>query len=443
MLRRMFLVATLVTVSFASALDGAEVSYWNFDNTFNDSTGTRNLTGAGATSFSTIAAPGVGGSASLDVSGGGNGATYDVLGTDAVSGPWSVALWARGNTGGNVGSFFGTRGPSDMSFDAKWDTGARIHGDIGSGGVWLTTAADVAFDNQANNWHHVAYSVTPTGYTIYGNGQFLASGSYGASTPLLFNSTHDIAVGANSTALGENFDGRVDEVHVYNHAISQAEVWALLQPANTTQISSLYNTGVNNAGVPLANGAADPHYALIAQPAPGGLSDQVLTSAGGFPIGPWLGDNSTSAWIAANGNADGEGPAGNYTWRTTFDLIGDPATSIIEGVWATDNGAVDILINGMSVGTGQLSSSHNIWTPFLIDSGFVYGINTLDFVVNNLVVGSPNPTGLRVQMTGFAGNLPPPSVAVPEPTSIALWLLVSGFVMVYVLRGKQRPGGCP
>ena len=37
--------------------------------------------------------------------------------------------------------------------------------------------------------------------------------------------------------------------------------------------------------------------------------------------------------------------------------------------------------------------------PFVINSGFVLGLNTLDFVVNNSFFG---PTALRVEMTSTA-----------------------------------------
>ena len=42
-----------------------------------------------------------------------------------------------------------------------------------------------------------------------------------------------------------------------------------------------------------------------------------------------------------------------------------------------------------------------------INTGFIAGVNTLDFVVNN---GGPgiNPTGVRVELSGTANRQPPP-----------------------------------
>ena len=47
-------------------------------------------------------------------------------------------------------------------------------------------------------------------------------------------------------------------------------------------------------------------------------------------------------------------------------------------------------------------------TNFSISSGFAAGLNTLDFVVNN-AGSSPNPTGLRVEISGTANAAGGPS----------------------------------
>jgi hypothetical protein len=68
--------------------------------------------------------------------------------------------------------------------------------------------------------------------------------------------------------------------------------------------------------------------------------------------------------------------------RLTFNLAGlDPATASISGQWATDNEGQNIRINGID--TGQTSFSFGGYTPFLINSGFVPGVNMPDFAVAN------------------------------------------------------------
>jgi hypothetical protein len=72
---------------------------------------------------------------------------------------------------------------------------------------------------------------------------------------------------------------------------------------------------------------------------------------------------------------------------------------------AVDNTVTDILINGVS--TGFTASSFSTFTPFTISSGFVQGVNTLDFVWTN----ASGPSGLRVEVAGTVA---------PETTSVVL-----------------------
>ena len=67
-------------------------------------------------------------------------------------------------------------------------------------------------------------------------------------------------------------------------------------------------------------------------------------------------------------------------------------------------------------------------TPFSINSGFVFGTNTLDFFVTN-AFNFVNPTGLRVDH--IAG-----SYQIPEPTALAL--ACGGLIVGCVLRRRRR-----
>src|SRR3954468_19051826 len=172
------------------------------------------------------------------------------------------------------------------------------------------------------------------------------------------------------------------------------------QPYAIPAIAGLFNTGVDNAGNALADNATDPHYTWVSIDLPCfrcPFATVAVTSTGGFPIPPWLGDTPASAWISVSADTNGRGNFDGsplYGYIVHFDLTGfDPTTAIITGRWATDNRGTDILINGAS--TGQ--PNHNqftMWTPFQIRGGFVAGVNTIMFLVNNEsdLFGNPNPT---------------------------------------------------
>lgn len=183
---------------------------------------------------------------------------------------------------------------------------------------------------------------------------------------------------------------------------------------------TLFNTGVDGTGTPLPDSTiGDPHYTLVSVPAPTAFipfnSTTILTrtSAGGFPIGPWLGDDAASTWIGPDNAHDLNGPEGDYDYRTTFTIPANVNLSLasIAGGWSTDNSGGDILINGAS--TGNTANGFGGFFPFTISSGFQVGVNTLDFIVHNADCNgcTDNPTGLRVEFT---------SSATPEPASLSL-----------------------
>ena len=183
--------------------------------------------------------------------------------------------------------------------------------------------------------------------------------------------------------------------------------------AQAVPVTTFYNTGVDNTQAVLANGAPETHYALFSTPAGSAPGVRVATSANGFPIPPWLGDDSASAWIGPNTDSALDGAAGQYDYRTTFDLTGfDATTAVLNGLWAADDSGDNILINGLSTaqpGGGGFKS----FTSFSVTNGFISGINTIDFLVTNV----SGPTGLRVEgaLTADVATSP-----VPEPISLAI-----------------------
>jgi hypothetical protein len=198
---------------------------------------------------------------------------------------------------------------------------------------------------------------------------------------------------------------------------------ATISPASAALIQGLYDTGVLNDGTAAASGSADLHYTLVASADPSFPGPDAIV-ADPIANGYWLVNTATSRWI---GPAQNQGypsgaathAAGDYTYRLTFDLTGlDPATAQITGGWAADNKGVAIWLNGVNTGHG--AGSYNPLTSFTLSSGFLAGLNTLDFVVNNFSAGGANPTGLRVQgLTGTAAAVPVPAAGWLFPLGLA------------------------
>ncbi len=181
-------------------------------------------------------------------------------------------------------------------------------------------------------------------------------------------------------------------------------------------IPGLFNTGVSASGGLLPEGSLDPHYTLTMSPAGSGFgSGAYVALTGASPItgGGWQANGPLSEWLVPQpGGFAVDHPGGNYTYRTTFDLTGfNPNQATITMRLTADN-AVTVLLNGVATGVSSTAGPPFVLSaPQKIATGFVSGVNTLDFLVFNGAAGfPPGPTGLRVEMTS----------SVPEPSSLAL-----------------------
>ncbi|RZT10541.1 PEP-CTERM protein-sorting domain-containing protein [Duganella sp. CF402] len=202
--------------------------------------------------------------------------------------------------------------------------------------------------------------------------------------------------------------------------IAAALALTAITSAHAATITGLKNTGLGDSG------SVDSNYSLSSAVS----STPIITVDGQWPISPWLANDSTSKWITPTSNqAESFDPwsNGTYTYTLTFDLSGyNAATAVFTGRLAADNSVVVKLNNSViSSATGFTD-----WTSFGASSGFVSGVNTLDFVVNNWAQNGGNPTGLRVEfgMSSIA--------AVPEPATYAM--LLGGLVMVGAIARRRK-----
>lgn len=183
----------------------------------------------------------------------------------------------------------------------------------------------------------------------------------------------------------------------------------------------LYNTGVNGVGGLLGNAAVDSHYSVVA--APGPYTTAYTGNGGVLPTG-WIADGPASRWIGVTSFMGEWRPTGTYTFRTTFNLTGlNPSSASISLNIASDNNC-DVFLNGVHTGITTPFAGFSSFSAYNINSGFLPGINTLDFSVYE--PGS-TPSGLRVQISGNAN-------VVPEPTAIAL--IGMGAMMLVGFRRK-------
>jgi len=162
-------------------------------------------------------------------------------------------------------------------------------------------------------------------------------------------------------------------------------------------ISGVFPTGVDETGRVLVDGAADPHYRLVAS-ADGDWGGPDLWTVATPPVA-WLANDDVSSWVAPRPGAEVVA-AGVYVYRTEIDLTGfSPASVRVDGRFAAAESLLAIRLNDLDVAGIGADDAAAAWTAFSIASGFGAGVNTLDFVVR-----SGDSCGLRVELS--AAGLP-------------------------------------
>ena len=181
--------------------------------------------------------------------------------------------------------------------------------------------------------------------------------------------------------------------------------------AAAAPIPGLFNTGTDASNVALVggNGLTDPHYSVLSSTIAGVVTGvQAVT----YLNAAYVPNDANSRWISHSSN--GSPGNGTTTFRLSFDLTGlDPSTAEITGTWGADNAGA-ILLNG--VNTGIPTVGFSTLANFTISTGFVAGLNTLDFAVTDF--GAP----LALRVDNLAGTADPDVVdPVPAPAALALF----------------------
>lgn len=186
-------------------------------------------------------------------------------------------------------------------------------------------------------------------------------------------------------------------------------------PAHGASITGLFNTGTdaNNVALVGGNGLTDTHYSIVSSSSPGFAGQQAVT----YKHPAYAAEDANSRWISLG---SGGTPGSNTTlYRLSFDLTGlNASTASISGSWGADNRGT-IFLNG--VNTGITTTNFSSLTNFSIGSGFISGINNLDFRIEDF---GP-PTAFRVDNLVGTADL---AGAVPEPAAWALF--IAGFGVI-------------
>jgi len=395
----------------STVINHSPLAYWRLNEssgtTFNDMSGTFDLTLAGTGTQLNQTGALVGDSDASIKMGGTSYACHAPAGS--LTGSFTVEAWVYpGSSSGALG-IAGSRTPSDFGFSVKYQSG-QFRGQIGNGTSWITTAADTTASNYTilNAWYHVVYVVTTTGYTIYVNGVNAGSGTYAASTPLLANASHHFCVGGTGANL-ELFTGQLDEVAVYNSALSGVQVLSHYNNGRTYHTTVVADSPVGYWRMGETSGAT------LSDATPSGYD---LTLAGSGQVYNQTGaiTNDTNGALGLGGAAYGcRSGAGSLTGNFTVEAWVYPTSAVqlsgIVGSRAPGENSFDLKYQSGrfhgDVGNGSAWLSTAVDTPTSYTTlntwyHVVYAISTTGYTIylNGVNAGSGSWTGTPVLFDG-------------------------------------------
>jgi hypothetical protein len=188
--------------------------------------------------------------------------------------------------------------------------------------------------------------------------------------------------------------------------------------ANAADIVGLYDTGVDNGGAQLGEGAADTHYLVNGTGTPVVYTNALYVS------------DPSAKFIAVAPGGGYTDPVNTYTLN--FDLTGyNVSTASLSGEFAADNfGTVELNGHLLTSLSDTLYENFEQLHPFTANAAdFVAGVNTLTFTITDT---GPPSAFMVAQLAGSADVLG----GVPEPATWAMFL--AGFFGLGVVARARK-----
>ena len=361
-----------ITVTPAGG-DPSLVGHWTMDET---SGTTAHDTGAApANDATTVAGPTFGAGKignALTLNGSTQYATAPDEASLDITGAITMAAWIKPESTGTEGIVKkGVTGGSagyELSLGSSGKVFVRFNGQA----AYRVDSA-TSYPTDGNTWVHVAGTYDGTTVKLYYNG--VSENPKAASFGLLSN-TYPLSIGVNGDLTQYFFDGAIDDVRVYNRALSDTEIAALAAAAPVNHVPVAgddgYTTAQDTAKTVAAPGVlgndtdADGDTLTAAKVAGPSHGTATLSATGGFtytPAAGYTGDDSFT-YKASDGQADSNTATVSITVTPAGgdpSLVGHWTMDETSGTTAHDTGAAPAndatTVAGPTFGAGKIGNA--------------------------------------------------------------------------------------
>jgi hypothetical protein len=289
------------------------VSLWSGEGNANDNVGANNGTLMGGVTFANGK---VGRAFNFDGRSGFVSVPHNAL-WDFGNNPFTIAFWANFSSPGRIEALIS----DDNGVGSEVNKWVLFHGMQGNALTFHTrgtASADinVPFSPVAGQWYHIALTRNGLVWTFYANGSVIGTARVSVTVPSM---TAPLTIG-NAEQL-YFFNGRMDEVSIYNRALSSEEIRAICTEQNNGEpLPGLARVGAEVQVVPPGVIAFPPGVRAV-PPNVVAVPPNMMAVQHGVPGAPIIRRPGMAGDPPAADSVEGQMRSEGMTWEQTQDPI--------------------------------------------------------------------------------------------------------------------------
>ncbi|MCD4830861.1 MAG: prepilin-type N-terminal cleavage/methylation domain-containing protein [Anaerohalosphaeraceae bacterium] len=246
-----------------------------------------------------------------------------------ITGDITIALWLRADSFNRTCDIF-TKGGRNVSYSLWLHRTGRVIFELNNSNLVSGAGSELSI----GKWHHIAAVRDGTTRKIYIDGQEDVSGTY---APAIGTTTGVLTISRIAS-----FDGRMDDVRLYNTALSAAEIAQLANTLRYEEFNEYKEESGTSLRVTIPSGCSADDLLIAAVATDGDTSSSLaLTSPSGWTqididdysndvtLGAWYkiaGTSETNPTFSWSGNRQAYGWVMRFSGNDTTDPIADFTT---------------------------------------------------------------------------------------------------------------------